>query len=308
MIVRSASGFRRGLRIIVQRNWVMILVVLAIETSSLQLHRALPALQKIAFSEAGVAVLAGAVGVFLAFRFNEAYGRWWEARILWGGLVNASRTFARQVVTYVDGEGTDRQAVRRELVLGQIAFVNAIRTTLREEDAQVAAAPFLSEAARRELADAKNLPTQIAARQNRLVTGALSDDAAGELVASRFDTTLAEITSLQGGLERIKNTAFPDEVILISRLLVWAVTILVCLAFIDPVDVVYLLEFVAILIIVLSFRLIVQIGEELNDPFESRANDTPMTALCRTIEIDLLQMLGEKELPEAIEPVDGVLM
>ena len=51
-----------------------------------------------------------------------------------------------------------------------------------------------------------------------------------------------------------------------------------------------------------------QLGEELNDPFENEPNDTPMTALCRTIEIDLRQMLGERDLPDPLEPVDGVLM
>jgi putative membrane protein len=308
MIVRDATGLRATLRMILVRNWLIVLVVLGIEVGSLELHRVLPSLQTSAFSEAGVAVLAGAVGVFLSFRFNEAYGRWWEARILWGGLVNASRTFARQVVTYIGGESADRDALRRELVRGQIAFVNAMRCSLRREDVESAAAPFLSEGALRELAGSKSWPTQIVKRQNRLVKAALGDDAGGQLVLSRFDATLAEITSLQGGMERIKNTAFPDGVILTSRLLVWAVAILVCLAFVDPLDVVYVLEFVAILMIVLSFRLVVQLGEDLNDPFENRPNDTPMTALCRTIEIDLLQMLGETDLPDPIEPVGGVLM
>ncbi len=307
MIVRSGSGFRKGLRMILARNWILILVVLAIEFSSLELHRILPELQSSAFSEAGVAVLAGAVGVFLSFRFNEAYGRWWEARILWGGLVNASRTFARQVVTYID-DASGGEALRRELVHGQIAYVNALRCALRHEDAHAAAEPFLGEAARRELGDARNLPTQIVARQNRLVSEAIGGQTANAIVASRFDATFTELTALQGGAERIKNTAFPDRVITTSRLLVWAVAILVCLAFIDPVEVIYLLEFAAILMIVLSFKLVVQLGEELNDPFENEPNDTPMTALCRTIEIDLRQMLGETDLPDPIEPVDGVLM
>ena len=51
-----------------------------------------------------------------------------------------------------------------------------------------------------------------------------------------------------------------------------------------------------------------QRGEELNDPFENRRNDTPMTALCRTIEIDLRQALGEQDLPPPLQPVNGVLM
>ncbi len=307
MIVRNGSGFRAAFRMLIFKNWLVILVVLVIELGALELHRALPVLQSNAFSEAGVAVLAGTVGVFLAFRFNEAYGRWWEARILWGGMVNSSRTFARQVLSYVS-PGPESAALRRELVLTQIAYVNALRCSLRRQDALAEASPFLSEAAREELAGAKNLPTQIIARQNRLLAGAMGGEAGTEITLSRFDETLTELTNLQGGMERIKNTAFPDRVILVSRMLVWVVALLVALAFIDPVEVVYLLEFAAVLMIVLSFRLVVQLGEELNDPFENRANDTPMTALCRTIEIDLLQMLGETDLPEPIEPVDGVLL
>lgn len=308
MIVRSATGVGAALRIVLLRNWLVVGIVLLIEVGSLELYRLLPGLGTSVLSEAGVGVLAGAVGVFLSFRFNEAYGRWWEARTLWGGMVNASRTFGRQVMTYVEGDAPDRAALRSELVRGQIAYVNALRAALRRQDAAEAAAPFLTDAARRELASARNLATQISARQARLVAGAFGADAAGQLVVSRFDATLADITSKQGGMERIKGTVFPDRVILVSRLLVWAVAILVCLAFIDPVDEVYLLEFAAVLIVVLSFKLVGQLGEELNDPFENRPNDTPMTALCRTIEIDLLQMLGETEIPSPTEPVDGVLM
>lgn len=306
MIVRNSSGFRTGLRLVLKRNWLAVLVVLAIETSALELHRLMPVLQTVAFSEAGVAVLAGAVGVFLSFRFNEAYGRWWEARTLWGGLVNASRTFARQSLTYLDR--SEHAGLRDELVRGQIAFVNALRAALRGEDAEAAAGPFLSSAAQHELRDAENWPTQIAVRQHRLIADVLPHDAAGQLVLSRFDATLTELTSLQGGAERIKNTAFPDQVILTSRMLVWAVAIMVSLAFIDPIEVIYLLEFVAILIIVMAFKLVVELGEDLNDPFENQPNDTPMTSLCRTIEIDLLQMLGETDLPAPIEPVKGILM
>lgn len=308
MIVSNTSGLRAALRMTLQRNWVTVLVVLAIEVGALELHRSLPALQSNAFSEAGVAVLAGAVGVFLSFRFNEAYGRWWEARILWGGLVNASRTFGRQVLTYIPGDGAEATALRSELVRGQIGYVNALRCALRGENPAEAASSFLTEGARRELAESKNLPTQILARQSRLLDQAIPRDTRGSITLTRLDATLAEITSLQGGMERIKNTAFPDHVLLVSRLLVWTVAILVCLAFIDPIEVIYLLEFIAILMIILSFKLVVQLGEDLNDPFENRPNDTPMTALCRTIEIDLLQMHGETALPKPIEPEGGVLM
>lgn len=68
MILRNASGARTVLRIVFMRNWLAVLVVFGMEVGALELHRQLPALQSSAFSEAGVAVIAGAVGMFLSFR------------------------------------------------------------------------------------------------------------------------------------------------------------------------------------------------------------------------------------------------
>jgi putative membrane protein len=199
-------------------------------------------------------------------------------------------------------------AVHRELIHGQIAWVNALRLALRREDAFPELEPLLSEADAGTLRAAKNVPSQLARLQSEKLARLFASDPAGQLALTRLDRTLSDLTNLQGGAERIKNTAFPDRVVLSSRILVWAVALLVAIAFIDPIERVYFLEFFAVLIIVLSFKLVGDLGEELTDPFENRPNDTPMTALCRTIEIDLRQMLGERDLPEPIEPVGGVLM
>ena len=304
-----------GLRTIVVRNWFAIVLVLAIEWSSLELHRLLPALQSSAFSEGSVAVLAGAVGVFLAFRFNEAYSRWWEARTLWGGIVNASRSFARQVKSNVteasvkgDVDSGRLESIRRDLIHGQIAWVNALRLSLRKQDVFPEVDEFLSESDAHELREARNVATVLMRMQGTKLASLFDGDAAGQIILSRFDSTLTELTALQGGVERIKHTAFPDRVAQVSRFFVWAIAVLVAVAFIDPVETLYLLEFVAIMVIVLSFKLLVELGEDLADPFENRANDTPMTSLCRTIEIDLRQMLGESEIPEPIEATGGILM
>ena len=56
------------------------------------------------------------------------------------------------------------------------------------------------------------------------------------------------------------------------------------------------------------FYVLMRVGEFNEDPFESRYSDTPMTALCRTIEIDMREQLGETDLPPKLEPVDGILM
>ena len=88
-----------------------------------------------------LSVIGGALSVFLAFRNNSAYDRWWEARTLWGSLVNTARTFARQALTLVDqGEGEDERersgdlVSRRALVELQIAYVHALRCHLRRQN------------------------------------------------------------------------------------------------------------------------------------------------------------------------------
>ena len=315
MIIRNGAGFSMSMRILLTRNWFAIVVIFGIEIGALELHRWLPALESSAFSEAGVGVLAGAVGVFLSFRFYEAYGRWWEARTLWGGVVNSSRTFARQVLSYVQPgmlrDGVDPAAlpaVHRDLIHGQIAWVNALRLALRRQDAFPELDPLLSQPDADVLRAAENVPSQLLRLQSDRLSRLFDGGPAGQLALSRLDATLSDITNLQGGAERIKNTPFPDRAVQSGRVFVWVVALMVALAFIDPIETIYLLEFFAVMLIVLSFKLVNDLGEELSDPFENRANDTPMTAICRTIEIDLRQMLGETELPEPIEPVKGVLM
>jgi putative membrane protein len=315
MIIRGGTGFKAAFRMFVARNWVAVLVVLGIEGGAWWLHELVPELDSTAFSAGAVGVLATIVGIFVAFRFNEAYGRWWEARILWGGMVNVSRTFARQVTNLLTPErvpdlGTrdDAGAIQKELVYRHLAYVNALRLGLRGKPAFPETASFLATDEVEQLRSARNVPTQLIQRQSARLASLLGTGTSEHILLRHLDESLTQITELQGGMERIKNTAFPDAVLAITRILVWLVALLVAVAFIEPDQGIYVFEFVAVLVIVLSFLLVKQLGEDLNDPFEGKPNDTPMSALCRTIEIDLRQQLGETELPPPLEPVDGVLM
>lgn len=315
MIIRGGTGFRAVIRILLLRNWAAVLLVLAVEVGALGLHQLFPGLQTSAFSAGAIGVLAAVVGIFVAFRFNEAYGRWWEARTLWGGMVNASRTFGRQVIALLGSETvaslpTPEQAttVHRELVYRHLAYVNALRLSLRGQPVLPEIRGYLPPEEIEVLGATSNIPAQIAQRQSERLASILGANVAEQILATHVDNTLTQIVDLQGGMERIKNTAFPDRVIVVTRVLVWLVAVLVAVAFIEPDSPIDVFEFGAILVIVLSFLLVKQLGEELNDPFESRPNDTPMSALCRTIEIDLRQQLKEREVPPPLEPVRGVLM
>lgn len=315
MIVSGGTGVRRALEQFVFRNWGIVLAVLGTEQIVSIASRHTDVLQTDVFSATAIGLLATVVGIFLVFRFNEAYQRWWEARILWGALVNESRAFARQVITLLDpdrvpalGSVTDAARYQRELVYRHLAYCNALRLNLRRQDSWNELASFLAPEELESLKAYANKPTQLNFAQGRRLVRLIGGDTTQQLLLLQLDSTLNRILQIQGGCERIKNTAFPDEVRFVSRALVWLGAVAVPIAFLSSDSEVSALEVLATIVIVLSFMVVEQLGAALKNPFENRDNDTPMTALCRTIEIDLRQQLGETDPPPPIEAVEGVLM
>ena len=109
-----------------------------------------------------LALFGSAIGVILAFRNQSSYGRWWEARTLWGSLVNNSRSWARQVTTVMmplnDAEAGELKEMQRRMVYHQIAYVHALRQHLRGLEPWKELVPLLSEQELIELRDQKNVP------------------------------------------------------------------------------------------------------------------------------------------------------
>ena len=315
MIIRRGTGFRRAIRQFLLKNWGVILLVLLTVQVVVIVQRYTNVLQADVFSAAAVGLLATVVGIFIVFRFNEAYQRWWEARILWGGLVNESRNFARQVETFLTTDRAPRlgsdaaaHAVHRTLVYRHLAYCNALRLSLRRQDSWEELEPFLSPDELHELEGYVNKPTRLAFTQGRALAKLFEADVAQSILLTQLDATMNRLLSIQGGCERIKTTAFPDDVRFVSKAMVWLSGIAIPVAFLTTNNELHVLEVVAVVVISLSFMIVEQLGASLKNPFENLDNDTPMSALCRTIEIDLRQQLGETELPPPIEPVDGVLM
>ena len=315
MIVRSGTGLRRATKTFILRNWGLIFAVVVTEQVIVRASPHTEVFETDAFSATAVGLLATVVGIFLVFRFNEAYQRWWEARILWGGLVNESRSFAREVNTLLTARRVpalssenDAKQLQRELVYRHLAYCNALRLSLRRQDSWDELAPFLAPDELQDLKRYANKPTQLNRKQGERLANVVGTDVSQQVLLSQFDSTLNRLYDIQGGCERIKGTAFPDEVRFISKAMVWLSAIAIPVAFLRADSEIQALEIVAVIVIALSFMVVEQLGAELKNPFENHDNDTPMTALCRTIEIDLRQQLGEKDIPPPLEPVDGVLM
>ena len=251
------------------------------------------------------------LGIIVGFRNGSAYARWWESRTLWGAIVNRSRTLARQVLTTMSperaatpAEQADIAALQKELVLYQVAYVHALRQQLRGLDPVPDVAQLVPNEDPLELAREKNLALALQRRMSAKLVAARRCSWLDEWQWQTIDQSMTSLMDSQGGAERIKNTPMPKQFDFFPRLFVQIYTLLL------PVGLVPTLGWYTPLgstLVGFMFLALEKIGRDLEDPFENRVHDIPMTAITRTIEINLRQMLGQSDLPPAEQPIDGIL-
>lgn len=256
------------------------------------------------------------LGIFLGFRNNASHDRFWEARKLWGALVNTTRTAARQYLLYIgpqrDGVPTtpisdeDSAALtecRRTLVLRTVAFAHALRLSLRGEDVTPLTA-FLSEAEVEQLRLERNVPTAICYRTGEELVALWRRGWIHPLHLPMFEGTLTALTDIHGACERIKNTPIPYSYIALIHRLVALYCLLLPLGLIDTLH-----GYTPIAVALVSYALfgLDAIGDEVEEPFGTDVNDLPLLQLSTAIEANLRQRLGDSALPAPVEPVDGVL-
>ena len=259
----------------------------------------------LAIPDVPLSIFGGVLGVLAGFRNASAYARWWEARTIWGGIVNSSRTFARQVLSTVAvREPTEDELYKRKLVLFQIAYVHALRNHLRDIAPWSEISGLVPEDQIESLRTKKNVP--LAIHQN--ITSILARcrqsgwiDIPGWV---GLDRTLATLMDYQGASERIKNTPMPRQYDTFIRFFINVFCLLLPLALVNNLG---LLTPVGSTFAGFMFLTFDQIGRDLETPFDNGPNAISLTAISRTIEINLKEMLGEKELPEPLSPVDGIL-
>ncbi|WP_051718533.1 bestrophin family protein [Hymenobacter sp. IS2118] len=263
-----------------------------------------------------VSIVGVAVSFYVGFKNNGSYSRFNEARQLWGGIVNRSRSWSMLVLGHTlpahpAALTSEQVACQRGLVYRQMAWVNALRLHLRRQPElwETDVAPLLARAEAARLRGLANPPAQLLLVQTQALR------AAGNLFNDLQHRTLVEdlreLTNLQGGCERIKNTPFPRQYAFSSLVFVWLFIAILPLGLLGEFEKLghghYWLTVPFSVLVSWVFATIELVGHISEDPFENQMNDVPMTALCRTIEIDLRQMLGEAEVPPKLESVRGVL-
>ncbi|TKC00656.1 bestrophin family protein [Pedobacter cryophilus] len=271
-----------------------------------------------------ITALSAAIAIFLGFKNNNAYDRWWEARKIWGTLVNYSRVWEREVRILITSSNPDDQkeltAFRRKLVFRHIGFVNALRVYLRKPNGFMNKESELFEEENqyfevKEYLDPKeyftfyhkiNPPNYLIDQQGDDLKSAYEKGWIAEFHLVRLEETLIEFNNIQGMCERIKNTPFIRQYSYFSRVFVFIHASLIPFAFVGDLHLAMIPISVAISFVFLALDLI---GERTEDPFENRLEDVSMSALSTTIERDLKESLNESLIPGKIKPNDdGVLM
>lgn len=268
--------------------------------------------EHLAFPVSEVSVLGIVVAILLGFRNNEAYNRYWEARTAWSDLMNYSRNFASQVIGYIQPpveQGQELQnasGIHTELIYRHLAFLNSLRLQLRQEETWEELKPFLSDTEYKKLNTATNRATMLNHWQSmRLKELYKSGWIEPEAYVYGLMVTIKEFFAAQGRCERIKSTPLPRQYGFFSKAFVWVFVLLL------PFGLVQHLGWGALpiyLVLATIFTITELIGSRTEEPFERKLEDVAMSSICRKIEIDLRQQLGESSIPPLLEPKDGVLM
>jgi putative membrane protein len=250
----------------------------------------------------GLSVIGATLSIFAAFRNSASYERWWEARKVAGQIVVEARSLARQAQNYIAAAPGDD--VSRRVALRCIVFMQVTRDFLRDRSIGEAAAPYLSSEEHAALVASRN-------PANRLLSS-FSADIAAAAAASRLSPQMARtledrvvgLTLAYGMLERTKVTPMPFAYTLAIR----RITYLFC--FLLPFGLTDLASYWApLLIVIISYIFfgLDALADDLEAPFADTFMVVPLDAMVRVVEINVLESLGEKDLPEPIRPKNFVL-
>ncbi len=306
MIIRKRPGLLALFFIwrgsVIQRIYRQVLVVMALSGLVVLAHRADPGLVP-TFNSAPFALLGIALSVFLGFSNNACYDRWWEARKQWGAMIAVSRDLSRQTLI-LETRGPEAVAARRSLLRLAIAFAYALVGYLREGAGAEGIARHLPDELKAGLAASRFRPEFVIRQMGAVLARLRAENRISDIEFKLLDASLLRMVDAFTACERILTTPVPFGYTLLLHRTAYIFCFLLPFGFADILG--WATPLAAGLVAYTFFGLDA-IGDELEEPFGTLPNDLPIFAMTRTIEVTLLEGLGETDLPPALQPVDYVL-
>ncbi len=244
-------------------------------------------------------VMITVVSLLLAFRSNQAYDRWWEARTIWGAIVNDSRSLARQVSTFISEAipGDEIYFFKSAIIRRQIAWCVSLSQSLRGKDEITEIEKYLSRNDIQQIKNFNNIPMALLYLHGLDIQKAYQNGWINSFQQVELDNTLTRFSNSMGGCERIKKTVFP---ITYSVYIHFALMFFFILLPFSLLEIFGLMTIPMVTVIAAVYFLIEKMAVHLQDPFENKPTDTPMTSICFTIERDLKQVINDSQHNEAV--------
>ncbi|MFQ3212911.1 MAG: putative membrane protein [Marivirga sp.] len=229
-------------------------------------------------------LLGVVLGLFLVFRINSAYDRWWEGRKLWGSLLNNSRNLATKINAFLPANAHNERAYFAQLIPN---FAYALKDHLREGanavDLDLSDLDVLER-----LKGKEHIPNALLSMMYDSVTQLTEKGSFNREQFFLLDKELKEFSDILGGCERIRNTPIPYSYSMFIKKFIFTFTITLPFAFITE------FHYFTIPIVLMVFFILVSVelvAEEIEDPFGNDVNDLPTTELSKKIKNNVRELL-----------------
>lgn len=255
--------------------------------------------KKFTFTTLPFTLIGTALAIFLGFRNNSSYDRFWEGRKLWGRMINITRTFSRQLFMFTDTQNTpeaqNMMQARRVMIHRLIAYLHAFRHHLRAETDFEDCKKYLSAQEYAQLLIDPNPPIYLLHQMGLHLGQAWHKNWVDTYHLPTLEYSMTTMTDIQGGCERIKKTPIPFSYTILMHRIVG----IYCFAlpfgiYKDVGD----LTPIVVFLIAYSFFGLDSIGAEIEEPFGYDPNDLPLNTFCVMLERECLTRLGETDLPK----------
>ena len=278
------------------KYWVLFFSIYGTVISLLYMRWQLPLLipeDSVAFNT-GLVVFNLGLSALLAFRTNTSHQRFWEARTLWGQLVNVSRNLARDICIMVQIESTKNRKEQENILLLIAAFAIALKLHLRAEPVNNELVSLMSKTQYSKLKYCvKHPPLQIARWIGNYLQSQYKHNRLNVYQVNDLHGLVDIMVNILGGCERILKTPQPiiysfmlHKLVIVYCLLVPLIIVNDCHGFTSSI-----ITFASI--VLLGFE---QIGLQLEQPFaNNNPNTLPLDLICNTI------LSNIEELIESIE-------
>lgn len=288
-----------------------------------------------------VALLGTATAFIVGFKNTQTYNRTWEARQIWGAILNSSRAWGTMSRDFI----LNNPEKSKELIYRHFAWLTALRYQMRdsrlwensgkpqnveykqfykipekETPLEAELGKYISEKEMMYILSTKNRAVQLMSLQSKTIKELYVAQEIDIYQFVEMEKMIKDFYDQQGKSERIKNFPYPRQFATINAFFIKLFCFLLPFGMLNEFEklnatmegwmkgnMVWLVIPFSVLISWV-YTSLEQVGESTENPFEGSANDVPISQMSRAIEIDLREMLGETDLPPAIQPINNILM